>query len=439
MRKYLSSTDLSYSRVVEWHQPDRFRHLEHLARTGTIAVQGAGLSIAPCSFGNSSSVINLSKFNRVLAFDPGASTLEVEAGITLAELWEFLAPRGFWLPVQPGYAGISLGGCIATNAHGKNHYREGCFERWVASLRLLHPDHGVVSAGRDEHADIFDLTCGGFGLTGIILSAVIRVVRLPGPRIAVRHVPVADLAETFATLQRLTADGDLAYTWNDLADFGSRIGRGYVVTGKIVAGAASLSNGRGGGLNPHRRKLRLPLLNNVTLPLVNKAYYALTRSVTPRTVDCFDALFPWATAQIGRLYFDSFGRSGLLEPQVLIPLPRVPEYIAALERLLRQYRQAPALATFKLFQGAQRLLRFDGTGLCCSFHFPNTGPTRRLLSDLDALNTELGGITNLCKDSRVTRKVARAQYPEFDEFVERLRRWDPKRRFSTELSERLGL
>ncbi len=406
-------------------------------KADTIAVQGAGLSIAACSFGETAEVINLSKFDRILDFDPSAMTLEAEAGISLAKIFEFLMPRGYWLPVQPGYPAISLGGCIAGNVHGKDHYRDGSFARWVVSLRLMHPDHGILSLSASDNPELFELTCGGFGLTGAILSAVVRVVPIPGNCVKIRNVPVASLAETFGVLKRLSDECDVLYGWNDLANFGSRLGSGYVVAGKITTIPEPPRPSRTRcSLNPHRRKLRLGLLNNATLPLVNKAYLALTRAGRKRTTSLYEALFPLVTKTV---YFDSFGQRGVIESQVLVPLSNVSGYLTALEGILRRHRQPCAVAHFKLFRGEQRLLRFDGTGLCCALQFPNNAGTRRLLSELDAINIECRAITNLIKDSRLSEAVARAQYPHFGHFAGRLRAFDPRRRFSTALSERVGL
>jgi hypothetical protein len=45
----------------------------------------------------------------------------------------------------------------------------------------------------------------------------------------------------------------------------------------------------------------------------------------------------------------------------------------------------------------------------------------------------------LIKDSRLPRAVFEASVPEADAFRAALRHWDPKRRFRSTLSERLGL
>lgn len=437
VRKLQASADLSYARIVEWYQPDRFRHLEAVLADGPRSVQGAGLSIAPCSFGERAAVVNLSKFDRILAFDPAAGTLEVEAGASLAKVFAFLEPRGYWLAAQPGYPAISIGGCIAAHVHGKDHHRHGAFGRWVVSLRLFHPDHGLLILGGDEHPDLFELTCGGYGLTGAIVSAVLRVAPLRGNCVDLERVPVRSLSETADVLLRLEPASDILYTWNDLAHFDARLGRGCVVAGTLgTVAAPPRVRIRPGSLNPSGRTLRLPLLNNRTLGPVSSVYQAVMTRARRRRVAAFAALFPFVSATG---YWNAFGRRGLLESQVLVPFPVLRGYVAAMERVLRKVRQPAAVAYAKVFRGTSRLLRFDGTGLCLTLQVPRTSAASRLLADLDAVNIEFGAISNLNKDSRLPAEVARRQYPQFEEFVARLRAFDPRRRFSTALSERLGL
>ena len=43
----------------------------------------------------------------------------------LADLWRTALPSGFWLPVAPGTMRPTVGGCIAMNVHGKNHFVAG--------------------------------------------------------------------------------------------------------------------------------------------------------------------------------------------------------------------------------------------------------------------------------------------------------------------------
>ncbi|MGO4841044.1 FAD-binding protein, partial [Rhizobiaceae sp. 2RAB30] len=105
--------------------------------------------------------------------------MEAEAGALLSDIIAAAAPHGFFPAVVPGTQFVTLGGAIANDIHGKNHHRRGTFGRHVERLRLLRSDGRVHVCSASENAALFTGTVGGMGLTGLILSAEIRLMRVP--------------------------------------------------------------------------------------------------------------------------------------------------------------------------------------------------------------------------------------------------------------------
>ena len=156
----------------------------------------------------------------------------------------------------------------------------------------------------------------------------------------------------------------------------------------------------------------------------------------PQDVSLFDALFPFARRAV---YFEAFGRRGLAEFQVLLPRASVGGFLDELEREILA-RSAPVLmVSVKPFAGASRHLCFEGDGICVTLDLIRSGEAVAFLGVLDQMTLAARGIPNLLKDSRLSRSVVRACYPEYDLFRERLRAYDPERLFRSELSSRLGL
>ena len=108
-----------------WCRPDRRRMLEAAIGADRLIARGGGYSYAPASFGAGSLVVDMTRFDRVLRFEPPQRLIEVEAGIRLEQVLALTAPLGLILPVQPGYPAITVGGCIAANVHGKNPHARG--------------------------------------------------------------------------------------------------------------------------------------------------------------------------------------------------------------------------------------------------------------------------------------------------------------------------
>ena len=44
--------------------------------------------------------------------------------------------KGWFLKVTPGTKFATLGGCIASDVHGKEHHLEGCFSEILVELKL---------------------------------------------------------------------------------------------------------------------------------------------------------------------------------------------------------------------------------------------------------------------------------------------------------------
>lgn len=420
--------------------PERLSDLERWPEGGKLIPQGSGLSYVGASFGLGATSLCAGCFDRILGFNPGEGWIEAEAGITLGRLFSFLAPRGWQLAVQPGYPAITLGGCLAGDVHGKNHAREGTFSRHVLDFELVHPAHGRLTCSPAENPALFELTLGGLGLTGLITKARIKLAPLKGGAVLTRNWPVDGLEEAFARALELKDRHDMLYAWLDLADPADPVGRGFIATADLEAGApptqASAPAARLDPNAPH--PLRLPLFNRFSIPWVNRLYrrQGLRKPGGERqALPAF--LFPAAGKES---YFHFYGRRGFVEMQMLFPFAAADSYIRALRKLLKRHGVPVMLATLKIFEGGgQSLLRYDGEGYSFTIDVAATPQALAMLDDLDGVNTEHGAITGVLKDSRLSQAVAKAQFKDYDAFKARLTAYDPERRFRSTLSERLGL
>ena len=148
--------------IVSQHQrPDKFRDLEQIPKNVIRIGRGGGYSYTAPSFGKNILTQEMTSFNRILEFDEESRTVVVESGITLKELLKWSFEKKLFLKIQPGHPGITIGGCVASNVHGKNPHKDGTFVNVVLEIKLFHPDHGIKILSRTQNSDIFELTCGG--------------------------------------------------------------------------------------------------------------------------------------------------------------------------------------------------------------------------------------------------------------------------------------
>src|SRR5271165_456269 len=420
--------------------PDRYRFFD--PGVGGIGIsRGAGLSYSPASFSKSTPSLEHRYFNRMLDFDSATNILEVEAGVTLGQIYRFAAPRGLFLPVQPGHTRITVGGCIGADVHGKNQFRDGTFLNVVEALRLFHPSHGILELSRTTNPGIFFLTCGGYGLTGNILTARLRLAPVPSSRIVLKTLWIRNIGEFTSELSQAAAQNDIVYSWHDFTVRGDAFGRGVIVAGRFDGNGSPtgpvLEKDRESSLDSATRGLRFPFFNRLTTRLVNRLYYASCRlQPRERPISLFEFLFPVRKKE---MYFHLFGKRGFHECQIIVEANEFNSFVERIRERLERRPLAVALASGKLFQGQRELLRFTGNGICLALNFPRDQAGEEFAAFLDELMIEHGGWSNLIKDSRLSARVVDATYPECEQFRLRLRDFDPRRLYRSELSERLRL
>jgi decaprenylphospho-beta-D-ribofuranose 2-oxidase len=399
--------------------------------------RGAGLSYCNASAGSGVRSVSTLRFNRVLDFDAEAGTVVVEPGLRVGELLRFALERGWVPPMLPGHPMISVGGSVAFNVHGKSHYHEGNFIDCLERIVLFHPDHGQISCGPSEEPGLFELTVGGFGLTGFITRIQIRLRRSRGAALRRQRVPVRNLTEAVQLMDAHCDKVDALCSWNDLNRRGEAFGRGVVYLERLSSEPASRT-GRFRRLNPETRgRLRV----NAFSPLVAKAFTRVCGALeSRREKDSLVDLEAGSFLINGKeIYFQLFGATGLREYQLLVPRASWETVVAELDGILGRSGLPVTLGSLKLFRGETKLLNFAGSGVCLALDVPATPDALRLFERLDALVLEAGGIVNLSKDSRLSGAFLRRAFPEYDSFRQRLSAYDPKRRFDSALRRRIGV
>jgi decaprenylphospho-beta-D-ribofuranose 2-oxidase len=438
----LTSFDGGFAAVTRCYQPDRYSFWDGQHNCTGIS-RGAGLSYAAASFALDGITIDHRRFNRILDFDSATNVVEVEAGATLATVYNFSTPRGLFLSVQPGHPSISVGGCIGTDVHGKNQYRDGTIMSQVVSLQLFHADHGILQLSRDENADLFRLTCGGYGLTGNIITARLKLRPLPSMQVRLSISPIERYADLPDALIDIASNADLVYSWHDFGSDGSRFGAGLLISGTFApADDAHSARSHAARLVPSsltaesRGFYRLPMLNGATVPFVNHAYRRLAMSSAGVLIPLHKFLFPVLGKEA---YFQLFGTRGFHEYQVILPSAAFRSFVDEVKKRLLNTPVAITLASGKLFSGNRELLRFTGAGVCFALNFPRTPAGLQFAAFLDDLILDLGGWPNISKDSRLSAAVTQRAYPEYDRFKTLLQSFDPRRLYKSELSQRLAL
>ncbi|MBK7960880.1 MAG: FAD-binding oxidoreductase [Bdellovibrionales bacterium] len=398
------------------------------------APQGAGLSYVAASFGTGISTLKKPLNTGIISFDNSMGTIELQSGCTLGQVYDFLVASDWMLPIQPGHPAVTIGGCIAVDVHGKNQFKEGLFSSSVRSIQLFHPSYGELTCSNQENSEVFDLTMGGLGLTGFILSAAIQLIKKPGLSVTVENIQVKNLIETYQIMSRLKNEKSLLYSWNDCSH-SAATGRGYIISGQYQPDQVSQKPLAVATLRP--QSLPFALFNSLTTPAINFAYYLLnTKLKTKGVQSLFDFTFPVHNKVF---YFSWYGPKGFIERQILIPESVMNKYLDEFRGLIQRHRPTIVLTTLKSFKGSSKFLRFTGDGFCLSLDLPANNQDHKFHFDLDNLNLKYNAIDNFVKDSRVNSNQIKSTYSDYNNFKRLLFQFDKRRIFRSHLSHRLDL
>ncbi|TPX67412.1 hypothetical protein SpCBS45565_g03790 [Spizellomyces sp. 'palustris'] len=130
-------------------------------------------------------VLSLQNMNEIRSFDEVSGILTCDAGCVLEVLDNWLAERGFMMPLDLGAKGsCQIGGNVATNAGGLRLLRYGSLHGTVLSMEVVLPDGRIVELGQplrkdNTGYDLKQLFIGSEGTLGIITAVSILTPRRP--------------------------------------------------------------------------------------------------------------------------------------------------------------------------------------------------------------------------------------------------------------------
>ena len=433
----LASFDRQYRARCRVQRPDRYRLLEALPHDAPRIARGSGVSYVAASFGGEAISQSLRAFDRILAFDETEGRLVVEAGARIGDVQRFALARGWYLAVAPGHPAATIGGCIAADVHGKNPARDGTFRSIVERIEVCTANGDLVLASAEQNGELFAATFAGFGLTGTITRAVLRLARLP-PALVMRRMPVANLADA-ARVLREAANAPVLYGWHDARP--AHFGRGVIRVGLVSDVAderAPYIPSAARDLPAHVEPWPITLWGRTGIAVANTWFTSRWCRSGQSPLPLSAALFPLNDA---RVYFAGFGKAGMVEAQWLIPHARFENFAGALGERVAQDRPRIALIASKLFAGRADGFAFDGAGIALAIQLPSPADTRQraFLEALAEIALAHGGRANLIKESTLDAATARRAIAGFDAARSRLASFNAGGLHASELARRLEL
>ncbi|MGD0923626.1 MAG: FAD-binding oxidoreductase [Streptosporangiaceae bacterium] len=431
-------TTRSRALVVGPLPADQLRALVAGWPAGGVLARGAGRSHGDAAQNGGGVVLDPVTVSRI-DLDPDAATVRVSASTTFTDLLTRIVPEGMLLPVLPATRHLTVGGAVAADVHGNNQRSDGSLGRWIEEIEILDGAGEVrrLTPGGDPEG--FQATVGGMGLTGVILGATIRLLRIRSAQMLVSTRRLADLDVLLTAMDESRDRYCVARI--DTTATGRSCGRGVLAVGDHLADPDPGAEAGGLAYRPRRahRVPRLPVcpfsawsareFNGLRFRSGAQEDNEITDLAT--FFHRLDALDGWNRA---------LGPRGFVEYQCVVP-EGAHGVIAQILESAQQHRCAPFLGRLKRFgPGTGGSLSFPMAGWSLAIDMPaGNGRLGPMLDDLDLRVAAAGGRVYLAGDSRLRASVCAAMYPGLEQWRAVASRLDPAGVFRSDLGQRLGL
>ena len=383
----------------------------------------------------SSNIINVRPKDYFIDFDEESGLLHVQAGVLLSEILESYVPRGWFLKVTPGTKLITVGGAIASDIHGKNHHVEGCFSECVQEFEIMLADGEVVTCSKKATPELFKATCGGMGLTGVILDAKIYLKKINSQYIDQTTIKTKNLKETFEAFEEYS-DKPYSVAWIDCLAKGAEIGKCLLMVGDF----------RDDGKLDYKKKSQLSIpfnfpsfaLNNWSVRAFNWLYYGKVKErVSKQRVDIDTFFYPLdSISHWNRIY----GKKGFTQYQFILPKETSYEGLEEILTSISKSGKGSFLAVLKLYgKTNENYLSFPIEGYSLALDFKIEKGLFDLLDQLDEIVVKYEGRIYLTKDVRVSKETFEKGYPQIETFRQYRKDNKMDTKFQSLQSKRVGI
>ena len=373
---------------------------DFLKNHNEVIARGNGRCYGDASLGEA--IFSTKRLNKFISFDRINGVLECEAGVLLSEILEVAVPQGYFLMVTPGTKLITIGGAIASDVHGKGIH---CFSECLIDFSIMIENGEILKCSREENSDKFWATIGGMGLTGIILSAKIRLKEIETAYIKQESIKAENLDEIFELFEECK-NWTYNVAWIDCLAKGKSIGRSVLQRGEFATKEELPEKLKQKPLQLKKKNIpTIPfyfpnfVLNNLTVKIFNFLIYNKQRSKVVKNVVEYESFF--YPLDVINDWNKIYGKSGFIQYQMVIPVEKGKEGMRKILETISKSGNGSFLAVLK-YIGKNNPLAYNSfpfEGYTLALDFKVNRQLIQLVSNLDKIVEEYGGRIYRTKDS----------------------------------------
>jgi decaprenylphospho-beta-D-ribofuranose 2-oxidase len=422
-----------------------------------IGLRGAGRSYGDAAINAEGIVLDLTRMNRILDWNPVTGVIIAEPGVTIQQLWQYTIEDGWWPFVVPGTMYPTLGGCLSMNIHGKNNWKVGPIGDHVLEFELLLPTGEVKVCSRVSNSDLFHAAISGFGMLGVFIQITLQLKKVYSGLLDVTALSFANFDELFELFEERLPVSDYLVGWIDCFGAGDALGRGqvhqanYVPEGEDPYPTQSLRVANQElpdtimGLVPKSIMWRMmkPLVNDPGMRFINSAKFISGEKMADGAKHhqshagfafLLDYVPNWKLA---------YKPHGLIQYQSFIPADSAKHVFSEQLKLSQKYDTVPYLGVFKRHRPDDFLMTHAVDGYSFALDYAVTATNRSTLlsltAEMDQIVLAHGGRFYFAKDSTLHRSsLSQAMGAERIEKFSKLKTaCDPNNLLQTNLYRRL--
>jgi FAD/FMN-containing dehydrogenase len=412
----------------------------------SVSISGGRHAMGGQQFARDALHIDMAKLARVIALDRERGVVTVEAGIGWPALIERLlelqpddAQPWSIIQKQTGADELSIGGALSANAHGRGLVWKP-FVQDVVAFRLLQADGREIEVSRTRNPELFRLAVGGYGLFGVVTTVDLKLQRRLKLRREVAVLPLAELPDAFAArIREGFLYGDFQFKTDERAD-------DFLKTGVFSA------------YTPVPPDTPMPADQQSLSPAAWRQLFALAHLDKARAFDTYRDYYLGTNGQVywsdthQLSYYDAefdselrrlapdYPPGSLMITELYVPMSKLVAFMDSLARDIRQHEANLIYGTIRLIRrDDETFLAWAREDFACIVMNLRVGHSDLGLQEaalqfqrLIDLALEQGGSYFLTYHRWARKDQVMKAYPQFVEFLELKRSYDPEERFQSE-------
>lgn len=421
-----------------------------------VTLRGSAQSYGDPHMGQNAILIDCTRMNRVLHWDPVEGVIDVEPGVRIADIWRYTLEDGWWPPVVSGTMKPTLAGAAAMNIHGKNNYKVGTIGEYIQEFELLTPAGERMVCSPEQNSEMFYATIGGFGTLGFFTRLRLKMKRIHSGNVLVTAISTPTLKAMIDAFEE-NLDQDYLVGWVDCTAKGMGLGRG------LIHAARHLAPGEDpdpiSTMRVNRQELPETLMGVVPKSamwlgmwfskpfwrMVNGLkYYMGIREAKAQPYLQGHAAFNFLLDYVPNWKW-GYRPNGLVQYQSFVPKDKALEVFETQIKLAQEARLTPYLGVFKKHKPDPFLLTHAVDGYSFALDFAATPRNRERLQSLVRSMNQLvlaaGGRFYFAKDGLLQSHEVRQVWPDeaFETFRTLKKTHDPDGILESDLSRRIGI